>query len=78
MFEQALGLIDGDQLLALAELGPEHQPLKPNLQTGPTAFGEFTRLGSQVEMSRTPEYWADPIVNPIGSAKPEWLPRPAR
>jgi hypothetical protein len=42
---------------------------------GQTAFGEFTRLGSQVEMSRTPEYWADPIISPIGSSKPEWLPR---
>jgi crotonobetainyl-CoA:carnitine CoA-transferase CaiB-like acyl-CoA transferase len=75
MLEQALGLIDGATLLNLADLGPEHQPLKPNLQTGPTAFGEFTRLGSQVEMSKTPEYWADPIIHPIGSSKPEWLPR---
>lgn len=75
MLEQALGLVDNDTLLNLANLGPEHQPLKPNVQTGPTAFGEFTRLGSQVEMSKTPEYWADPIINPIGSSKPEWLPR---
>lgn len=75
MFEQALGLVSGEQLLELDTLGPEHQPLKPNLQTGPTAFGEFTRLGSQVEMSATPEYWADPIIHPIGSSKPEWLPR---
>jgi crotonobetainyl-CoA:carnitine CoA-transferase CaiB-like acyl-CoA transferase len=75
MLEQALGLIDGSTLLNLADLGPEHRPLKPHLQTGPTAFGEFTRLGSQVEMSRTPEYWADPIIHPIGSSKPGWLPR---
>ncbi|MFJ5521239.1 CoA transferase [Streptomyces griseoluteus] len=75
MFEQALGLVDDDTLLRMDELGPEHRPLKPNLQTGQTAFGEFTRLGSQVEMSRTPEYWADPIISPIGSSKPEWLPR---
>jgi crotonobetainyl-CoA:carnitine CoA-transferase CaiB-like acyl-CoA transferase len=75
MLEQALGLIDGGTLLNLADLGPDHQPLQPNLQTGQTAFGEFTRLGSQVEMSRTPEYWADPIIHPIGSSKPEWLPR---
>lgn len=75
MLEQALGLIDGGTLLNLADLGPEHQPLKPNLQTGQTAFGEFTRLGSQVEMSKTPEYWADPIVSPVGSSKPGWPPR---
>ena len=75
MLEQALGLVDDDTLLNLANLGAEHQPLKPNLQTGQTAFGEFTRLGSQVEMSKTPEYWDDPIIYPIGSCKPEWLPR---
>jgi hypothetical protein len=62
-------------LLDLESLGEEHQPLKPNLVTGQTGYGEFTRLGSQVEMSKTPEFWADPIINPIGSSKAEWLPR---
>jgi len=75
MFEQSLGLVDKNTLLDLENMGEEHQPLKPNLQTGQTAFGEFTRLGSQIEMSGTPEYWADPIIHPIGSSKPEWLPR---
>lgn len=75
MFEQSLGLVDKNTLLDLESMGKEHQPLEPNLQTGPTAFGEFTRLGSQVEMSKTPEYWVDPIIWPIGSSKPEWLPR---
>ena len=75
MFEQALGFVDNKELLNLENLGPEHQPIKPNLQTGQTAFGEFTRLGSQVEMSKTMEYWSDPIISPIGSSKPEWLPR---
>jgi crotonobetainyl-CoA:carnitine CoA-transferase CaiB-like acyl-CoA transferase len=75
MLEQAIGLVDNATLLKLAELGPDHQPIKPNLQTGATVFGEFTRLGSQVEMSETPEFWADPIVSPIGSSKPVWLPR---
>ena len=75
MFEQAIGLIDKNTLLNLKSMGEEHQPLEPNLQTGQTAFGEFTRLGSQIEMSKTPEYWADPIISPIGSSKPEWLPR---
>jgi hypothetical protein len=67
---ELLGIV---QLLDLDNLGPEHRPMTPNLQTGQTAFGEFTRLGSQVEMSETPEYWADPIISPIGSSKPEWL-----
>jgi crotonobetainyl-CoA:carnitine CoA-transferase CaiB-like acyl-CoA transferase len=75
MFELALGLVDKNTLLNLDSMGEEHQPLEPNLQTGQTAFGEFTRVGSQIEMSKTPEYWADPILSPIGSSKPEWLPR---
>jgi crotonobetainyl-CoA:carnitine CoA-transferase CaiB-like acyl-CoA transferase len=75
MFMLSLGLVDKNTLLDLESMGKEHQPIKPNLQTGPTAFGEFTRLGSQIEMSKTPEYWADPIIRPIGSSKPEWLPR---
>jgi crotonobetainyl-CoA:carnitine CoA-transferase CaiB-like acyl-CoA transferase len=75
MFMLSLGLIDKNTLLDLESMGEEHQRIKPNLQTGQTPFGEFTRLGSQVDMSKTPEYWADPIIVPKGSCKPEWLPR---
>jgi crotonobetainyl-CoA:carnitine CoA-transferase CaiB-like acyl-CoA transferase len=75
MLEQAIGLIDNATLLKLDSLGPDHTPIKPNLQTGQTPFGEFTRLGSQIEMTKTPEFWADPIINPIGSSRPVWLPR---
>ncbi len=75
MLEQAIGFVDNDLLVAYEQLGEEHKPLPPALQSGQTAFGEFTRLGSQVEMSRTPEFWADPMINPIGSSRPVWLPR---
>jgi crotonobetainyl-CoA:carnitine CoA-transferase CaiB-like acyl-CoA transferase len=75
MLEQAIGLVDYETLMKLDELGPDHKPIKPNLQTGETAFGEFTRLGSQVDMSRTPEFWSDPIISPIGSSRPVWLSR---
>jgi hypothetical protein len=75
MFMLSLGLIDKNTLLDLENMGEEHQPIKPTLQTGQTPFGEFTRLGSQIEMSKTPEYWADPMIVPKGSCKPEWLPR---
>ena len=74
MFEMSLGLNDKAQLAQIADLGPEHQIQKPNLITRMTPFGEFTRLGSQVEMSETPESWADPILVPLGSSRPEWLP----
>jgi hypothetical protein len=74
-FEMSLGFNNKAQLLDLESLGPEHQIQRPNLVTRMTPFGEFTRLGSQVEMSRTPEYWTDPILVPIGSCRPEWLPK---
>ena len=75
MFEMSLGLNDKSQLEHIADLGPEHQIQKPNLVTRSTPFGEFTRLGSQVEMSETPESWADPILVPMGSSLPVWLPK---
>jgi crotonobetainyl-CoA:carnitine CoA-transferase CaiB-like acyl-CoA transferase len=74
-FEMSLGLNDKAQLQAIEELGPEHQIQQPNLVTRKTPFGEFTRLGSQVEMSKTPESWTDPILVPMGSSRPEWLPK---
>jgi crotonobetainyl-CoA:carnitine CoA-transferase CaiB-like acyl-CoA transferase len=75
MFEMSLGFNDKAKLDHIADLGPEHQIQKPNLVTGMTAWGEYTRLGSQVEMSETPESWADPILVPVGSSPPEWLPK---
>jgi crotonobetainyl-CoA:carnitine CoA-transferase CaiB-like acyl-CoA transferase len=75
MFEMSLGLNDKAKLDHIADLGPEHQIQKPNLVTRMTPFGELTRLGSQVEMSETPESWADPILVPMGSSLPVWLPK---
>jgi hypothetical protein len=31
-------------------------------------------LGFPIEMTGTPEFWADPIIHPIGSSRPVWLP----
>lgn len=76
-FEMSLGLNSKAQLLIIDELGPEHQIQRPNLVTSLTPFGEFTRIGSQVEMSRTPESWIDPILVPLDSSRPEWLPKNA-
>jgi crotonobetainyl-CoA:carnitine CoA-transferase CaiB-like acyl-CoA transferase len=74
-FVLSLGLVEKNMLLNLASLGKEHQAMVPNTVTGQTAFGELTRLGSQMEMSKTPEHWEDPILNVPGSCMPEWLPR---
>jgi crotonobetainyl-CoA:carnitine CoA-transferase CaiB-like acyl-CoA transferase len=77
-FEMSLGLNDKAQLLNIDALGPEHRIQQPNLVTHMTPYGELTRLGSQVEMSKTPEFWTDPILVPMGSSRPEWLPKPKR
>lgn len=69
----SLGLNDKEVFEDLENLGPEHQIMKPNLITGQTAFGEFTKAGSQVEMSKTPQSWDDPLIHVPGSCKPEWL-----
>ncbi len=70
----SLGLNDKRVIEDLENLGPEHQIMEPNLVTGPTAFGEYTRAGSQVEMSKTPQYWDDPMLYLQGTCKPEWVP----
>ena len=74
-FEMSTGFNDKAQLDAIDTLGAGHQIQHPNLVTRMTPYGELTRLGSQVEMSQTPEFWADPILVPMGSSRPEWLPR---
>ena len=68
----SLGLNDKAQLDDLENLGEDHQITKPNLVTGMTPFGEYTRIASQVEMSRTPQYWDDPLLYVPGACKPEW------
>jgi hypothetical protein len=40
-----------------------------------TAYGEFTKPGSQVEGMKTPQHWDDPLLHVPGSCKLEWLPR---
>jgi crotonobetainyl-CoA:carnitine CoA-transferase CaiB-like acyl-CoA transferase len=70
----SLGLIPKTDLLDIESMGPDHQAMKPNLISGKTAWGDTTVIGSQVEMSLTPESW-DPITMPPGSSYPKWLPR---
>ena len=57
----------------LENLGEEHQIMKPELVTGMTAFGEYTRPASQVEMSRTPQFWDDPMLTMQGASQPVWM-----
>ncbi len=71
----SLGLVPKTDLLDIASMGPEHQYMKPNLISGKTGYGDTTVIGSQAEMSKTPEIWDDPIISPPGSSYPEWLPK---
>ncbi len=68
----SLGFNDKRVIEDLENLGKEHQIMEPNLITGMTAFGELTKAGSQVEMSKTPQSWDDPLLYVQGSCKPEW------
>ena len=74
-FIMSLGFNDKRVFENLEGLGPEHQIVKPNLITGQTPFGELTKPGSQIEMSKTPQFWDDPLLYVPGSCKPEWLDR---
>lgn len=72
-FILSLGLNDKKVFENLKDLGPEHQIVKPNLISGDTAFGHFVKPGSQVDMSKTPQSWDDPLLTVPGSGKLEWL-----
>jgi crotonobetainyl-CoA:carnitine CoA-transferase CaiB-like acyl-CoA transferase len=61
----SLGLNDKEVFEDLENLGKEHQ--------GMTAYGELTKPGSQVEMSKTPQSWDDPLIYVPGSCKAEWI-----
>ena len=69
----SLGLIPKKDLIDFDKKGLEHQPIKPNLISSKTAWGDTTVIGSVVEMSKTPEKWRDPITEPPGASYPEWL-----
>ena len=68
----SLGFNDKRTIEVLETLGEEHQIQQPDLVTGMTAFGEYTRPASQVEMSRTPQFWDDPMLYMQGASQPVW------
>ena len=69
----SLGFNDKRVIEDYENLGEEHQILKPELVTATTAFGEYTRPASQVEMSKTPQSWDDPILYMQGASQPVWM-----
>lgn len=51
---------------------PEHRIGAPRTITRQTPYGEVVRLAPQVELSRTPGAWRDPLVAVRGSDRPQW------
>ena len=69
----SLGFNDKRVIEDYENLGEEHQIMKPELVTGMTAFGEYTRPASQVEMTKTPQFWDDPLLYMQGASQPVWM-----
>lgn len=51
---------------------PERRMTSPRTITRPTPYGEVVRLAPQVQLSRTPGRWRDPLVAVRGSDRPVW------
>ena len=71
-YMSSLGFNDKRIVEDYENLGEEHQIMEPNLVTGMTPFGEYTRPASQVEMSKTPQFWDQPMLYMQGASMPEW------
>jgi crotonobetainyl-CoA:carnitine CoA-transferase CaiB-like acyl-CoA transferase len=71
-YMSSLGFNDKRVVEDYENLGEEHQIMKPELVTGMTAFGEYTRPASQVEMTKTPQFWDDPMLYMQGASQPVW------
>jgi crotonobetainyl-CoA:carnitine CoA-transferase CaiB-like acyl-CoA transferase len=69
----SLGFNDKRVIENYENLGEEHQILEPNLVTGMTAFGEYTRPASQVEKMKTPQFWDQPMLYMQGASQPVWM-----
>jgi hypothetical protein len=69
----SLGFNDKREIEVLETLGEEHQIMKPNLVSGMTAFGEYTRPASQVDMTKTPQSWDQPMLYMQGASQPVWM-----
>ena len=68
-----LWVVSKEELVDLGRYGAGTPDNETNLISGKTPYGDTTVIGSQAEMSRTPEAWADPITAPPGSSYSEWL-----
>lgn len=62
-----------EEALAL-QAGVKQRLLEPNVIVRDTPLGQVRRLAPAVTYSLTPAGWDDPILVPMGSSTPNWLP----
>lgn len=69
-----MGIFDKSYSAAVAGTAGDHEYLAPELFEADTPCGHYQGVTDQVQMSRTPGFYATPLV-PRGSSKAEWLAR---
>ena len=69
-----MGIFDKAYAAAIAGTAGDHEYLAPELFEADTPCGHYQGVTDQVRMSRTPGFYATPLV-PRGSGKAEWLAR---
>ena len=70
----SLGIFDKHYAIATADSTDEHAHISPDLFTADTPMGRYTGMTEQVDMSITPGRYVH-VLEPRGSAQPEWLSR---
>ncbi|MFT8805183.1 MAG: CoA transferase, partial [Acetobacter aceti] len=67
-----MGIFDKSYAAAIAGTAGGHEYLDPELFQAETPCGHYQGVTDQVKMSRTPGFYATPLV-PRGASRPEWL-----
>lgn len=70
----SLGVFDRDYVAATAGVGEQHEYRRPELFESDGPMGHYQGVTDQVRMSETPGRFRFGLL-PLGSARPEWLPR---
>lgn len=69
MWYASLGIFD---TLEFDPTDPDHMMIMPETLTGPSAYGEVTRLAPQAKLSATPGKWPEQLLHVRGANLPEW------
>lgn len=72
MWYAGLGEFESDEV---DPSSPDQRMIEPRTVRAMTPYGEVRRLAPQVQFSRTPGRWREPLVDVRGSSRPVWLDR---